>query len=336
MISKLRNLLICVFFTQIAYGQQYTIELIQTGVNTSIRGLSALNDSTIWASGSNGYVGKSENGGKTWQFKQIPGYDSAEFRDIEVLSEKTILVMSSVQPACILKSTDGGEKWKVVFKDDRPEVFLDAIDFAGKKGVCIGDPINNKFFILHSNNKGDTWTAINSCIAPDSVAAFAASGSTIQYFKKGQVFFATGGSKTLLYYSDDHGATWLSQAIPLQTGAPSKGIFSIDFLDPTIGCAVGGDYLTPNDYTGNFTMLVKNDTAWKAPLSLNPNGYRSCIKFIEPTLLITCGSTGVDIADKLNWFNISLESFNVIAVTPKSKHVILAGGTGKIGLLKIN
>ena len=320
----------------IANCQQYQIEIIPTNTPTSIRGLAALNDSVFWASGSNGYVGNSTDGGKSWLFKQIPGYDSAEFRDIEIINEKTILVMSSVQPACILKSTDKGITWKKVYEDNRPEAFLDAMDFVGKKGICVGDPINGKFLLLQTTNKGDSWQINEQCSAEDSIAAFAASGSTIQYLKKGHIFFGTGGNKTLLYYSENDGKSWQKTNVPLQSGAPSKGIFSIDFIDATIGAAVGGDYVSPNDYTGNFTMLVKNDSVWKSPLSTNPNGYRSCIKFINPYLLIACGTTGVDISKNLSWSNISLEGFNVIAVSPSTNTVLLAGNKGKIGKLKLN
>ena len=127
--------IVFLLMTFIVNCQQYQIEIIPTNTPTSIRGLAALNDSVFWASGSNGYVGNSTDGGKSWQFKQIPGYDSAEFRDIEIINEKTILVMSSVQPACILKSTDKGITWKKVYEDNRPEAFLDAMDFVGKTKI---------------------------------------------------------------------------------------------------------------------------------------------------------------------------------------------------------
>jgi photosystem II stability/assembly factor-like uncharacterized protein len=315
-------------------AQQYSVEIIETNVNTSIRGLFALNDSTIWASGSNGYIGKSTNGGKTWAFNQIAGYDSAEFRDIEVFDEQTILVMSSVMPACILKSTDAGNTWKEVFRDDRPEAFLDAIDFFGKKGICLGDPIKNEFILLKTNNKGDSWTSIKGCLANDSIAPFAASGTTIKLIDKKTVYFAAGGNQSLLYTSTDFGKSWTSTKVPMQQGAQSKGIFSIDFIDENIGAAAGGDYLNPGDYTGSFTMLVKDKDTWKMPLTTNPNGYRSCIQFIDPFTLISCGTNGVDIAHQFNWTNISIENFNTIAVTA-NRNVFLAGNKGRIGIVKV-
>lgn len=334
--KKTTFLVIILSWATAIFGQQYQVELQATNIPTSLRGLDAFNDSIIWASGSNGYVGNSINGGKTWVFQQIPGYDSAEFRDIEIIDENTILVMSSVQPACILRSDDNGKNWKKVFEDKRPEAFLDAMDFVGKKGICIGDPIGGEFLMLQSSNKGKSWQHISGCIVSDSIAAFAASGTTIKYLKKGNILFGTGGNKTLLYYSENDGKTWKNNTIPFQTGAPSKGIFSVDFISPDIGAAVGGDYLQPHDYTGNFTMLVKDESTWKAPLSTNPNGYRSCIKFIDPYTLIACGTTGVDISKNLSWTNISLESFNVISISPSGKLILLAGNEGKFGIVKIN
>jgi len=313
-------------------AQPYALQVINTNTNTSIRGLHAFNDSLIWASGSNGYVGNSVNGGKTWNFKQIVGYDSAEFRDIEVLDENTIIVMSSVQPACMLKSTDAGKNWKTVFIDNRPEAFLDAMDFSGKKGICLGDPIKNEFLLLKTTNKGDDWINLNGCKAQDSIAAFAASGTTIKLLDKGVIYFAAGGNEALLYESSDFGKTWKYSNVPLQHGGPSRGIFSIDFIDENIGAAAGGDYLDAGDYTGSFTMLVKDENKWKMPLSTNPNGYRSCIQFIDPYTLIACGSNGVDVAYQLNWTNISIENFNTISISP-NKHIFLAGNNGKIGIV---
>jgi hypothetical protein len=40
------------------------VEILNTGVKTSIRGLSVVNNNVVWVSGSNGMVGKSSNAGK--------------------------------------------------------------------------------------------------------------------------------------------------------------------------------------------------------------------------------------------------------------------------------
>jgi photosystem II stability/assembly factor-like uncharacterized protein len=55
------------------WGQ--TLLLLDSSRNTSFRGLSVVNNKTIWVSGSNGTVGKSLDGGKTWNWIQVMGYE---------------------------------------------------------------------------------------------------------------------------------------------------------------------------------------------------------------------------------------------------------------------
>ncbi len=323
----------------------YSIEIVHQDINTSLRGLSVVNDSIIWTSGSNGYVGRSLDAGKTWEFKQIHPYDSAEFRDIEGFDVNTAVVMSSVNPACILKTTDGGKIWKEVFRNDDPAIFLDAIDFEANKGICLGDPINNWFYLLTTNNKGDSWKEIRNKKnkAPDSTFAFAASGSTIQFLDKRTIIFGTGGKTALIYKSENIGKSWVPIETPMNSGKQSEGIFSIDFPTKHYGFIGGGDYLNPGDDNFNFyfgQFRFSNYIGWDTPF-LNPSGYISCIKVLpNPSEIIMCGTGGVDVhyvfTDETK--NISMEGFNVIGrtLTNYGKTVFLAGNNGKIGKLIIN
>jgi photosystem II stability/assembly factor-like uncharacterized protein len=83
----------------------------------------------VWASGSQGTVGRSLDGGRTWQWQQVPGYEARDFRDVEAFDADTALLMAVAEPACILKTTDGGQTWRVVFADSTKGMFLDAMHF---------------------------------------------------------------------------------------------------------------------------------------------------------------------------------------------------------------
>src|SRR6202012_5295854 len=85
-----------------------TISLLTTGPRSSLRGLSVANDSVVWVSGSKGTVGKSLDGGKTWTWQPVPGFENRDFRDIEFLDAKTAVIMAIDPPADILRTTDGG------------------------------------------------------------------------------------------------------------------------------------------------------------------------------------------------------------------------------------
>ena len=47
------------------------VEVLNTGVKTSLRGLSVVNNNVVWVSGSNGMVGKSSNAGKNWKWMAV-------------------------------------------------------------------------------------------------------------------------------------------------------------------------------------------------------------------------------------------------------------------------
>src|SRR6267378_2352679 len=51
------------------------IQLLTTGPHTSLRGLSAVNDKIVWVSGSAGTVGRTFDGGATWTWSTVPGYE---------------------------------------------------------------------------------------------------------------------------------------------------------------------------------------------------------------------------------------------------------------------
>src|SRR5215218_2641222 len=77
------------------------VEILASGVNTSIRGLSVVNDNVIWTSGSNGTIGKSLNGGKTWKWIVVKGFEKTDFRDIEAFSATSAVIMGIAEPAYI-------------------------------------------------------------------------------------------------------------------------------------------------------------------------------------------------------------------------------------------
>ncbi len=104
-----------------------TIQLLDSGKTNSIRGLSVVNDNIVWASGANGMVGRSIDGGATFKWTKVDGFAKTDFRDIEAFDANTAVIMGIDTPAVILKTIDGGISWKIVFKDNRPGMFLDAM-----------------------------------------------------------------------------------------------------------------------------------------------------------------------------------------------------------------
>src|SRR6185436_8865050 len=99
------------------------VEILNTGTKTSLRGLSVVNNNIIWVSGSNGMVGKSSNAGKNWKWMTVKGFEKNDFRDIEAFDANTAIIMSIADPAYILKTTDGGDTWTVVYENKTKGMF---------------------------------------------------------------------------------------------------------------------------------------------------------------------------------------------------------------------
>ena len=118
-----------------AVAQTPEVVMLTSGTKTSLRGLSVVNESVIWVSGSNGTVGRSANGGKTWKWMVVKGFEKTDFRDVEAFDGSNAIIMGVDSPAYILKTTDGGESWKVVYENKTKGMFLDAMDFvSGAEG----------------------------------------------------------------------------------------------------------------------------------------------------------------------------------------------------------
>ena len=305
------------------------IERLTKYPQTNLRGLSVVNDNIVWVSGSNGMVGKTIDGGKSWKWKRIPNFEKNDFRDIEAFDENIAIIMSVGSPGYILRTDDGGAKWKEVYVNSATGVFLDAMEFwSSKIGVVIGDPINNKFVVARTYDNGKTWHDVNHESEPTASkgeACFAASGTNLRAFEE-QCYFVTGGQTSNLFIMDK------PTPLPIIHGKSTAGANSIAIKDKNNFIVVGGDFDKPNSSIQNACYTRDGGTTWQQP-ETPPHGYRSCVEYMRKKTWITCGYNGVDITkdDGRNWDKISSESFNVCRKAKKGKAVFLAGANGLIG-----
>ena len=89
--KKLIFILLAVLSTNTLSAQK--IEIVSESISSSLRGLSAVDNNVVWASGSNGAVGKTTDGGKTWKWMTVKGFEKTDFRDIEAFDAKTSQVL---------------------------------------------------------------------------------------------------------------------------------------------------------------------------------------------------------------------------------------------------
>lgn len=330
---------------------QYKIDILDSNTfqlregvvlnKTSFRGLSVVDDNTIWVSGSRGTIARSIDGGKTFTYTQLKGYEKSDFRDIEAFDENRAIIMSSGTPALILKTTDGGNTWKEVFRQNDSAYFLDAMDFWDeKRGMLVGDPIKGHFVLLQTNDGGETWQELDTSKTPKAMegeAVFASSGTSLRCVGVNDFSFVTGGSYARWVSCNIEFNNCISYLTDIIHGKSSQGIFSL--TNSFVPYFVGGDYLCDsciNINAGKTIWLKTKHQEIIVSIFLNGKqvGYRSCVESISNEAIIACGTKGVDVKHvNSDWISVSSIAFHVVRKAKNGKAVFLAGPNGKIGKL---
>src|SRR5690606_267301 len=319
-------------------GQGFSLEYLESGPSTSIRGLSVLNDSVAWLSGTDGWVGWTTDRGLTWQWRQVTSHEAKDFRDIEAFSADEAVLLCAGSPLVILHTQDGGDSWEQVYQVSRKEIFFDGMDFwDDRRGIAYGDPIGGVMQLLITDDGGRSWEDISARAGvrwEEGEAGFAASGTGIRVLPGGHVFIASGGLRSQLYHSTDYGLTWEQHDCPILQGESSTGIFSIAFRDPLNGLAVGGDY--GRDTLRNDVIFLTSDggKSWNQPRR-GTNGYRSAVEYVTPRKLIATGTSGTDYSTDggITWELLSNDGFHAVRKAKKGSWVLLAGANGRIAAM---
>ncbi len=324
------SILFLMFYSGIT--AQTLTELNKDG-ELSLRGLSVVDDNVLWVSGSKGSVGKSTDGGKTWKWMHVKGYENADFRDIEAFSKNTAIIMSIAEPAYILKTTNGGKSWKKVYENKTSGIFLDAMEFSDPQtGYVVGDPIDGRFFIVKTTDGGNSWKAVDAalCAKSDSAeACFASSGTNIRMITKEQCAYVSGGSVSNLIIRSD------KIRLPLLQGKNSTGANSFAVKDSITFIVVGGDF-TDLPAMPNCVFTLNGGKTWNFPAK-SPSGYKSCVEYISGNTWISCGLSGIDISidNGLNWKQISKESYHACRKAKNGRAVYFSGNKSRIGKLNL-
>jgi len=335
-------LLAILIFCQNSFAQNSgnnSIKILTQKKGISIRGLAVPNQNTIWASGSKGSIAKSINGGTDFEWMQVKGYETRDFRSIHAWNDKEAIIVAIAAHAIILKTKDGGISWYKVYENADTLMFLDAIHFKdASNGLVVGDPISNHIFLLSTIDKGENWNEIPSSYFKTPLekgeAFFASSGSNIAQNSKDD-FLVSGGLRSRLWINGE------AIDIPILQGGTSTGANSMAISPSGYDIMiVGGDFMKDTSRVQNAVGLKQSlrKSSWVIEKSIgHPNGYRSGVVYISNSILISCGTSGVDFSKNKgkSWDLISTESFHVVRKQPNTKSVFLAGGGGRIGYYSI-
>jgi photosystem II stability/assembly factor-like uncharacterized protein len=235
-------------------------QLQNSGSTASLRGIDTVDGTVAWASGTEGTVLKTTDGGAHWQKCAVPdeAKDGAtlDFRGVEGWDAQTAIVMASGpgEKSRLYKTNDGCRTWKLLFRNpDAPNGFFDSFWLNDERGMLLGDPVGGKFVLFKTSNGGKTWKREppeGLILHGRSLAAFAASNNSIARGNRQFAWgFVTGGKDGAVLFNrlsdpEEEGASglvgrmvrkkvgWKTSSIALTHGAESSGAFSIAYRYP--------------------------------------------------------------------------------------------------------
>jgi photosystem II stability/assembly factor-like uncharacterized protein len=284
--------------TQI-FPDTLTISSIDTfPVESSIRALEVVNDETVWFAGSGGVFGYTENSGQTWTIDSIKtGTIVPHFRAIAVTGEAVFLLCIG-SPALLYRSMDKGKNWEIVYREDHPAAFYDAMVFwDDQEGIAMGDPTDGCLSVIVTRDGGETWQKIDCAQLPPAAegeAAFAASNSNISVFGD-NVWMVSGGARARVFYSPDRGNSWQVFDTPIISGQQMTGIFTTHFWDGNDGVIFGGNWEQQDQKTKNKALTKDGGRSWYLAADGFYPGYRSCVRYAPDgggKLLLATGIPG--------------------------------------------
>ncbi len=315
-----------------------------SGLNSSLRGCSAVDARVAWISGTNGKYARTIDGGKTWRADSVAEASRLDFRDVQAFDANTAYLMSAGpgERSRIYKTTNGGKEWALQYTLHDSAGFLDGFAFWDENnGIVFGDPIAGRIFVLTTNDGGKTWLRLAPEHAPQVVEgeyAFAASGTSLVAQGKRRVWIGTGGKAARVFFAADRGKTWSVANTPMVSGAQSSGIFSLAFRDEKHGIAVGGDYQKENEVLANVARTEDGGKTW----SLVPNQtvpYRSCVAYVPHEgkfLLIAVGPSGSNYSfdEGLTWTKIGDVGYHTMSTGGSIASVWASGAEGRVAKLE--
>ncbi len=301
--------------------------IVQTsGIRTNLRGISAAHASrtdktpVVWASGANGVVLRSPDGGRTWDRLAVTGGEALDFRGIQAIDANTAYVMSSgeVDKSRIYKTTDSGKTWTLQYTGSRTGFFLDAIICTSeKKCFALSDPIDGKFLLLATLD-GEHWNDLprdTMAAAIMGEGAFAAGNSALAVFGNGEIHFGTGGGAAArVFHTADMGHTWTATPTLVAAGIASAGIFSIARGGDNV-IVVGGDYRQASLTTSVAAYSMDRGATWQLA-AVQPGGFRSAVASLDGKTFVAAGPNGEDISRDggAHWTHSGSVNLNAITV----------------------
>jgi photosystem II stability/assembly factor-like uncharacterized protein len=321
----------------------------KSGTTASLRGIHALAGDVAWASGTNGTVVRTENGGQQWQVCTVPkGAEKLDFRGVWAWDAQTAVVMSSGpgDASRIYKTTDGCQTWALKYSNLEPTGFWDTIiGVTAKQLFVVGDPVDGEFRIYTSRDSGETWFLTDDPgLKADArgEGAFAASNSALTSLGATKWFGSGGTGGAFVHFTSPEcqkrrpdgmcPIEWERVAVPLAGGSGGAGVFSMgarNVMMRDLVVAVGGNYEKAAETAGTAAYSNDGGKTWTAA-AVPPHGYRSAVTFDrKSSVWIAVGTNGSDFSrdDGKTWQPLDDGNWNALSLP------YVVGNKGRIAVL---
>jgi photosystem II stability/assembly factor-like uncharacterized protein len=319
----------------------------------SLRGIDSVDGSVAWASGTEGTVLRTTDGGAHWRKCSVPDAQKVgatlDFRGIQAWDVDTAIVMASGlgDKSRLYQTLDGCKTWTLLLKNpDAPKGFFNSFQIFSKSfhngdptgyGLVFGDPVSGRFTLFEINTTPYSWAPVDSkdlIVPAKNAVSFAASNSAMLDLYKGTYGFITGGPSPFLVRVRYNEGTWKEGGgnsktiaktvkLPLAAGTESTGAFSIaqrsvssDSDTKISEVAVGGDYTSPDETAGSAAWSDDGGEHWTASILL-PHGYRSSVQWSDENhAWIAVGANGSDVSydDGRNWRPLDNGNWNALSL----------------------
>jgi photosystem II stability/assembly factor-like uncharacterized protein len=270
----------------------------------AFRAVQAVNGKVAWAGGSGATCRRTVDGGNTWEVLAVPGATNLDFRGLFAFDDQTALLMGAGEAseglARILRTTDGGRSWQVVFQTQEKGVFLDGISFWDRtNGMAVGDPLEGKWFLLLTKDGGQSWERAAPAGLPAMLpneAAFAAGNTSMAMAGPADVWLASGGAeRTHIFHSPDRARTWEMSETPMP-GGTTAGIYGLRFFGAQRGVAVGGDYKQEKMPSDNVILSRDGGRTWQKGGRTDPPGLKETVVMLPGNVLLAVGPSGTSLS----------------------------------------
>ena len=273
-----------------------------------------LDTSRLIGVGDNGFIIKSNNGGKSW--RNIRNYNNATLKAIQMTSDNVGYIVGYGKS--VLKTEDGGENWFPLAGSsigNNYPFFNDLYFFNDQKGFIVSDD----GVVVRTTDGGRSWK--------DTTLDYSDRLESITFVNENLGFIC--GFFGSVFRTQDGGTSW--QRLTVSPITISDRLLKVRFIDATTGFIVG--------YGGLCLKTTDGGNTWNKIYVPGGDSYNDILFLDSQRGFICTGNVGgiiLQTTDGGNTWNVNFNvttyaySYFSINTDASKKKVVFSGGVGRV------